>query len=234
MDCFGRRELLRRSMGGDKFTAKSWSSTQVCGLAAICLLLAIGVGYWARARFIASAVKPQAAKLAVAHAPAGEITLDQMKQEADKQAEPLLAQLRRSPDDPFLPAEIGKIYYQMRQFPMAAKYYEDSVRVKPDAAVLVKLGGAYHFDGNDDRAIDAWNHALRLDPNNPDALFNIGFVQWFARGNRKEAIAAWEKLLKTNPNHPKRAQVEELLSQAKQHPETPIAGNEQRPKDDGR
>ena len=157
-----------------------------------------------------------------------------MKQEADKQAEPLLAQLRRSPDDPFLPAEIGKIYFQMRQFPMAAKYYEDSVRVKPDATVLVKLGGACQFDGDDDRAIDAWDHALRLDPNNPNAPFNMVLCNGIARGNRKEAIVAWEKLLKTNPNHPKRAQVEELLSQAKQHPETPIAGNEQRPKDDGR
>jgi tetratricopeptide (TPR) repeat protein len=97
---------------------------------------------------------------------------------------------------------------------MAIKYYEDSVRVKPDAAVFVKLGGVCHFDGDDDKAIGAWNHALRLDPGNADALFNIGFVQWHARGNRKEAIAAWRKLLAMNPNHPKRAQVEELLAQA--------------------
>jgi hypothetical protein len=53
-----------------------------------------------------------------------------------------------------------------------------------------------------------------------------GVIQWHARGNRKEAIGAWQKLLKTNPNHPKRAQVEELLAQAKQRPENPIAGNE--------
>ena len=150
------------------------------------------------------------------------ISPGQLKQGADKQAEPLLARLRKSPDDPFLLAEIGKIYFQTHQFPMAAKYYEDSVRVKPDAIVFVKLGGAYHFDGDDDKAISAWNHALRLDPNNPDALFNIGFVKWHAQGDRKAAIAAWQKLLKTNPNHPKRAQVEELLAQAKQHSEAPM------------
>jgi cytochrome c-type biogenesis protein CcmH/NrfG len=214
-------------MEGNESMAKSWSSTQVYGLAVICLLLGIGIGYLARTPFQASAVKSQVARLAVAHAFSDvEITLDQLKQEADKQAEPLLARLQKSPDDPSLLAEIGKIYYQMRQFPTAAKYYEDSVRVKPDTIVLVKLGGAYHFDGDDDKAIGAWNHALRLDPNNPDALFNIGFVKWHAQGDRKAAIAAWQKLLKTNPNHPKRAQVEELLAQAKQHPETPMARNE--------
>ena len=157
----------------------------------------------------------QMARPAVAHASDIKITVDQLKQMADKQAEPLLARLRQSPDDPFLLTEIAKIYYQTRQFPMAAKYYEDSVRVKPDPVVLVKLGGAYHLEGDDDKAIGAWNHALRRDPNNPDALFNIGFVKWQA-GDRKAAIAAWQKLLKTNPNHPKRVQVEALLAQAKQ------------------
>jgi cytochrome c-type biogenesis protein CcmH/NrfG len=221
-------------MVSNESTAKSWRSTQVYGLALICLLSGISIGYFARARFQPAAVKSQVAKSAVAHASDVKITPDQLKQGADKQFEPLLAQLRNSPDDPFLLAEIGKIYYQTRQFPMAVKYYEDSVRVKPDAVVLVKLGGAYHFNKDDDKAIGAWNHALRLDPNNPDALFNIGYVEWQAKGNRKAAIAAWQKLLKTNPNHPKRAQVEELLAQAKQHPEAPMARNEQHTQAAGR
>jgi cytochrome c-type biogenesis protein CcmH/NrfG len=207
-------------MRRDSSTARSWRRKMVFGVVVICLLLGIGVAYWVRARLQAGAVKPQPAKLAVAHASDGKIPIDQLKQKADAQAELLLARLKKSPDDSALLAEIGKIYFQMRQFPIAAKYYEDSIKIKPDPAVLVKLGGAYHFGGEDDKAIGAWNHALDLDPNNPDALFNIGFVQWQIRGNRQEAIDAWQKLLKTNPNHPKRAQVEELLSLAKQHPKT--------------
>ncbi len=200
-------------------TAKSWSSLQVYALAAVCLLSGAGIGYLANSQFQTNAIKLQSASQ-VAHAADVTITSDQLKQEADKEAEPLMSRLRQSPDDPVLLAETGRIYYQMRQFSMAAKYYEDSVRVKPDAVVLVKLGGAYHFNGDDDKAIGAWNHALQLDPNNPDALFNIGFVKWHPRGNREAAIAAWQKLLETNPNHPKRAQVEELISQAKHHPVT--------------
>jgi cytochrome c-type biogenesis protein CcmH/NrfG len=189
--------------------------TQTCWLVVICSILIIGVAYLVRNSSQASADKPQATQPALAHASETQMALDQMKQEADRQAEPLLAQLRESPGDPVLLAEIGKIYYQMHQFPSAAKYYEDSIKAKPDAVILVKLGGAYHFEGEDDKAIRAWSDALRLDSSNADALFNIGFVQWQMRGNRKEAIAAWQKLLKTNPNHPKRAQVEELLAQAK-------------------
>jgi cytochrome c-type biogenesis protein CcmH/NrfG len=213
-------------MERNESTAKPWSRTRVCGLAVICLLLVCSITYLARASFEARPGTRQVERPAFAHASNVKITMDQLKQEADKQAEPLLARLRKSPDDPFLPAEIGKIYFQMHQFHVAATYYEDSVRLKPDAVVLVKLGGAYHFAGDDDKAMGAWNHALHLDPNNPDALFNVGFVAWHAQGNPKAAIAAWQKLLKTNPNHPKRTQVEELLAQAKQHLEVPMDGNE--------
>ena len=201
-------------------TAMSWRRTLVCGLALICLFLGISIWFFARTPFQESAVKPQFAGPAAVHAPDAATAIDQLKWEADKLAGPLLVRLRKSPDDPILLAEIGKVYYQMRQFPMAAKYYGDSARLKPDAAVFVKAGGAYHFAGDDDKAIGAWNHALRIDPNNPDALFNIGYVKWHAQGNAKAAIAAWQKLLETNPNHPKRAQVEEFLAQAEQHSET--------------
>ena len=213
-------------MEPNESTAKSWRRTQVCGFALICLFLSISIWFFVRVPFEASAVKsPVAGPVAVHFSDAG-TTVDPLKWEADKLAGPLLARLRKSPDDPSLLAEIGKTYYQMRQFLVSARYYEDSVRLKPDAVVLVKLGGAYHFAGDDEKAIGAWNHALRIDPNNPDALFNIGFVKWRSQGDRKAAIAVWQKLLKTNPNHPKRAQVEELLSQAKQQAAIPATGDE--------
>jgi cytochrome c-type biogenesis protein CcmH/NrfG len=207
-------------------TARSWRHAQICGIAVLCLLLGIGIWHFTRGPFAASAINPGVVEPASVRSLDAKITIDQLKQAADRQAEPLLAQLRKSPDDPFLLAEIGKVYFQMHQFSMAAKYYEDSIRLKPDATVLVKLGGAHHFGGDDDKAIDAWNQALHLDPNNPDALFNIGFVKWRVQGDRKAAISAWQKLLKTNPDHPKRALVEELLAKAKQRPETPMAGKE--------
>jgi cytochrome c-type biogenesis protein CcmH/NrfG len=212
-------------MERNESTAKLWSP-KVCLLAVICLLSGITIWHFSHTSLQASTVTHRVESPAVANASDMKLMIDRLEKEADKQAEPLLARLRKSPDDPFLLAEIGKIYYQMRRFSAATKYYEDSVRLKPDAVVLVKLGGAYHFSGDDDKAIGAWNHALHLDPGNPDALFNIGFVEWHAKGNPKAAIAAWQELLKTNPNHPKRTQVEELLAQAKQHLQIPMTRNE--------
>ena len=207
-------------------TTKRWGRARIFWLAGICLLSGISIWYFAHPPFQANAINPRAERLSAAPSSDMKIMIDQLQQEAGKQAEPLLARLRTSPDDPMLLAQIGKVFFQMRQFPMAAKYYKDSIRLKPDAVVLVKLGGAYHFSGDDDQAINAWNHALRLDPDNPDALFNIGFVEWHSKGNLKAAIDAWQRLLMTNPNHPKRPQVEALLAQAKQHLKIPVTGND--------
>ncbi len=63
-------------MEGTESTGKSWRSTQVYGLAVICLLSGIGIGYLARAPFQASAVKPQVARSAVARASDAKITPD--------------------------------------------------------------------------------------------------------------------------------------------------------------
>jgi len=211
-------------MERNQLTAKSRSRSQICVLSVLCLLFGSGAWYLAHSLSKTSSDVRQMETLSKP-ASAATVTPDQLKQMADKQAESLLARLQRTPEDAVLLSDIGKIYFQTGQFSVAVKYYEDSVRIKPDAAILVKLGGAYHFAGNDDKAISTWNRALSFDPNNPDALFNIGLVKWRAKRDREGAIAAWQKLLRTNPNHPKRDQVEKLLDQAKQRPETPIASN---------
>ena len=213
-------------MEGNESTARLWKSKQAYGLAMICLISGVVIGYLARTPFQSSAVKPQETGSTVAHASNVKIPADQLQPGADKETGLLLDQLRKSPNDASLLAELGKVYYQKRQFAMAAMYYEDSVRIKPDAAVFVNLGGTYHFDGEEEKAVSAWNQALRLDPNNPDALFNIGLVKLRSQGDPKAAIISWQKLLKTNPNHPKRAQVEALIAQAKRQSAVPVAGNE--------
>ena len=197
--------------------SKAWSSVKIYGIVGICLISVIGIAYLAGASFRTSASRPRVVEPVIAQESGMKTMPNSSRIEADNQAEALLARLREKPDDPLLLADIGKMYFQMRRFSMAAKYYDDSVRLKPDASVLVKLGGAYHYAGSDEKAIGAWNRALHLDPNNPDALFNIGFVKWHSQGDTKAAIDAWQRLLETNPTHPKRAQVEALIAQARRH-----------------
>jgi cytochrome c-type biogenesis protein CcmH/NrfG len=83
--------------------------------------------------------------------------------------------------------------------------------------VLNTLGGAYHFAGARDKALDAWQRALKIDPNHADSLVNIGLVKWREQGDATAAIAAWRQMLKCNPQHPQRAQVEKMIAQAEKH-----------------
>ncbi|HWR35236.1 MAG TPA: hypothetical protein VN622_05125 [Clostridia bacterium] len=202
---------------------KRWSNTQAYGLAIICLLLGITSGYLIHGPATPAAVPSdphQHVHELPPEASAIQPTPDQLKHMADKQTEPLLAKLEANPNDPDLLVQVGKAYLYARQFQTSIEYFEKSVKIKPDARVLTTLGGAYHFAGADDKALDAWDRALRIDPGYGDALVNIGLVKLQTESNPKAAIAAWRKMLKANPNHPQRAKVEAMIASAQEQIET--------------
>ena len=64
---------------------------------------------------------------------------------ADKQAAPLLEQLKSKPNDPALIAQIGNMYYDAQVFPMAIDYYQKVSGDRPEERV-----GAH---GHGDRAV---------------------------------------------------------------------------------
>jgi cytochrome c-type biogenesis protein CcmH/NrfG len=137
---------------------------------------------------------------------------------ADKQAEPILAQLKNSPSDPRLLAEAGNVYYDAQQYRAAIEYYDRALRVEPkNANVRTDMGTAYFYLGDSDRALQEFQTALKDDPKHGQTMFNMGMVQWQGKGDAPAAVATWEKLLKTVPDYPERARVEEMLAKAKQH-----------------
>ena len=200
----------------------SWTSMQAYVLATICLVVGIAVGYLLRGS-AASDSKPQPS--AAAAAPTGGVpamgsqpTPEQLKHMADKQAEPILTQLKNSPSDPKLLAEAGNVYYDAQQFRAAIEYYERALRVEPkNPNVRTDMGTAYFYLGDSDRAIKEFQTSLKDDPKHAQTMFNMGMVQWQGKGDAPAAIAIWEKLLKTVPDYPERAKVEEMLAKAKQH-----------------
>lgn len=195
-----------------------WNTRQAYFIAAVCFALGVIMGYLLRTPSPAPlASAPQAPqKRAAAPAPS-QPSPEQLQHMADKQAEPLLARLQQNPKDAAVLAELGKTYLYVRDFQRSTDYYERSVNIKPDPRVLTTLGGAYHLAGADDKAIDAWQRALKVDPAYADALYNIGLVKWQVESDPAGAIKVWNTLLKTNPNHPQRAQIEEMIARARQH-----------------
>jgi cytochrome c-type biogenesis protein CcmH/NrfG len=221
---------------GDTKSSATWTATQTYVTATLCLLIGLVVGYLLRGSATASSMRSAETRPATSMqvgnpgtADASQVTPDQLKRMGDKQAEPLLPELQKDPNNADLLAQIATAYFRARQFPMAAEYYERAARIEPTSEVLVSLSNSYHYAGSDDRAIETLNRALRVDPKSANALFNLGMLKWQAKNDPKGAIDTWQQLLKSNPNHPRRAQVEGMIAKAKQHMNMPAGTKTDKP-----
>jgi tetratricopeptide (TPR) repeat protein len=199
-------------------TQINWTSFQAYTLAIICLFAGIAAGWLLRGSQAPASASPQTAQAAAPQASSGQPTPEQMRRMADAQAAPLLEQLKSSPDDPALLANIGNIYYDTQQFPVAIDYYQRSLKAQPaNANVRTDLATAYWYAGNADSAIAEFNHALSYEPNQANALFNLGVVQWQGKMDVPGALATWQKLLDSNPNYENRDKVVSLMDQVRKH-----------------
>jgi tetratricopeptide (TPR) repeat protein len=140
---------------------------------------------------------------------------EELRKAADSQAAPLVEQLKADPTNAALLAQVGNLYYDAKQYPVAIEYYERSLKSSPkDASVRTDLGTAYWYKGDADTAIGEFQRALADEPDQANALFNLGIVKWNGKHDAAGAIADWKKLLATNPSFPARAKVEDLIAQA--------------------
>lgn len=217
-----------------QFAKTSWTSVQVYAMSALCLLAGVTVGYLVRGSkapaptITQTQMQPQSGSQAGA-LPTGvtpdQMTPDQMKGMAEKQAAPLLEQLKQNPNDTDTLMKIGGYYFAAQQFSAASTYYEKAANITPNADVLTKLSNAQFYGGQGEKAIATLDQALKLDPKYANALYNLGILKWQVRGDVKGAISSWEQLLKLIPqNNPSRANVEKMIARAKEHEKMPAGG----------
>jgi cytochrome c-type biogenesis protein CcmH/NrfG len=205
-------------------SSKSWMSPQAYVVAVLCLLIGVAAGYLLRGSDSSSpAANVQAAQQMPGVMGAGmQPTPEQLRHMAQKQAEPLLAELQSKPGDPALLANIGNIFYDAQQFKDAIDYYGRSLNAEPnDPGVRTDMGTAYFYLGNADRAITEFNTALKNDPKHAQTLFNLGLVKWQGKSDVAGAVEAWETLLRVVPDYPERERVEQLIARAKQRTNVP-------------
>lgn len=196
-----------------------WKTQQVYLMAVICLGLGLALGYL----FRGSETKPTA-QAAPAQAQASSAqqmpTLDQMKQMADKQAEPLLAQLKTDPNNAALLVQIGKVYEATHQFKEAADYFGKSLAIDPtNTAIRTEMASCLYYSGDADGAIAQLEQVVKADPKDANSLFNLGIMRWRGKDDAKGAVSAWQQLLQANPQlePDKKAQVKKLIAEAQQH-----------------
>jgi cytochrome c-type biogenesis protein CcmH/NrfG len=196
---------------------KFWSNTQAYSMAAICLILGVVVGYLVHAPAVASSNTPTAVVAPPPSTPASMPSAQDLKRMADKQVAPLIAELQKHPKDADLLTRIGTAYLAAQQYQSAQQYLQQAAAVKASPEILNELSFVEYSLGNVDQAIETLNRALKQDARNSKLLYNLGMYEWHGKSDPKAAIAAWQSFLKANPSDPKRAQVEQMIAQAKQH-----------------
>jgi cytochrome c-type biogenesis protein CcmH/NrfG len=213
----------------DSKSSQSWTSTQAYIMAVLCLLVGCAVGYLLRGSAGGSST-PAPAAIATGQQPGmpagmgggmGQQQMPspaQLKAMADKQATPLLEQLKTKPNDPALMSQIGNMYYDAQVFPTAIEYYQKSLSIDPkNGAVRTDLATALFYSKDFDNAIAQFDRALKDDPKNGNALFNRGIVKWQGKMDVNGAVADWQLLLKQNPNYDQADKVRMYMAQAKKH-----------------
>ena len=209
-----------------------WKWPQVMVICTVCLVVGILVGYLVRgsesqARPVASAASPAMTSQTApspTQMPGQMPSLQDMQRMADKQAEPLLAQLKSDPKNATLLNQVGLVYKTAHQFQEAASYFERSLQTDPtDIAVRADYASCLYFTGDVDGALRELNKSLTYDPKHAGVLMNIGIIKWKAKNDPDGAVEAWEKLLKYHPDFSQKEMVEHLIAEAKQSKKTSAA-----------
>jgi cytochrome c-type biogenesis protein CcmH/NrfG len=151
-----------------------WSSTQAYVLAVFCLLLGVGLGYLFRG---SAAPATAQASVATAAQPGG----NGMGSNAAQQ-----------PNSADVQAAVAQ----------AAAPLLDAVSKNPnDFDSLVKLGNLFYDGQQYPGAIQYYERALAIHPDNPDVRTDMGTAYWYT-GNADKAIEAMNGSLKYRPGHP--------------------------------
>lgn len=206
-------------MSNVKKTSHHWTSFQAHALSVLCLVIGLAGGWFIRgSQSSARPVETGSAASSQETGAMGQPTPEQLRHMAEKQAATVLDALQKDPANPELLAKIGNVYYDAQQYSVAIDYYQRSLKVQPaDASVRTDMATAYWYTGSADTAISEFNRALADEPNKPNALFNLGVVQWQGKMDIRRALATWQRLLDTNPNYEGKSKVVELMAQVKKH-----------------
>lgn len=208
--------------------SQGWTSTQAYVMAVVCLVVGCAVGYLLRGSVGGSsapapvaATQPQGMPQGGMGGGAGQQQMpspEQMKAMADKQAAPLLEQLKSNPNDAGVLAQLGNLYYDAQIFPVAIDYYQKALAIDPKkASVRTDLATALFYNKDPEHSIAEFDRALKDDPKNGNALFNRGIVKWQGKMDVNGALADWELLLKQDPNYEQADKVRMYIAQAKKH-----------------
>ncbi len=107
--------------------------------------------------------------------------------------------LEEQPDDAAGWFKLGRAYAVLGRQDAANSAYARAYKLTPDDPQVVAEYAAFLYNGDPEntggQVLDLFTRLLKLDPNNQDALWFLGFAS-FQHGDSKQALKYWEQLLK--------------------------------------
>jgi len=216
-------------------TNSTWTGTQTYGMAAVCLLIGVLVGYLVRGSAkpaVPVATGSAGIQQAAGGPPPGMAqqrmpSLEEMKRMADKQAEPLVGALKTDPRNVQLLNKTALTYKAAHQFKDAIVYFQKALEIDPkNVPIRTDMASCMYYTGDVDGALAELNKSLTYDPKHPGTLMNIGIIKWQGKNDVNGAIAAWQTLLKLNPNFPQKDVIEHMITEARQQQNTAQSANQ--------
>jgi cytochrome c-type biogenesis protein CcmH/NrfG len=200
----------------------AWRPAQAYTMAVVCLVIGLPIGYLIRGSAqpapnpaVVSSPASAPAPGSPHAGPSGMPTLDDMKRMATKQAEPLMVELDKKPNDAVLLNKVALTYKAAHQFDKAAEYFKKSVEADPtNIAVRDDYASCLYYLGEVDEALAQLGKSLTYDPKHAGTLYNIGMIQWKGKGDVDGAVSSWKKLLKLNPNLEGKQAIQQLIDEA--------------------
>ncbi|MBI2451609.1 tetratricopeptide repeat protein [Candidatus Pacearchaeota archaeon] len=103
-------------------------------------------------------------------------------------------------DSPILFHNIGVLYFKLGDLDRAIAYLEDSLRQEPDYSLAVQanlnLGNVFLKKGGvwTDYAEKQFKKILEMNPNQVDALYSLGALEYNERKNQERAFQYWSRI----------------------------------------
>jgi tetratricopeptide (TPR) repeat protein len=94
--------------------------------------------------------------------------------------------------------QLANFLFDAHQMPEAKKYYERVLQLDAKhTAARLELSVCYYHEQNFEKAVSLMNEILSYEPNNQDAMYNLGSLYAAVQKNA-EAITWWKRVIQAN------------------------------------
>ena len=129
-----------------------------------------------------------------------------------KKIQELIKQTEAEPSKPDVWSLLGNAYFDADLPEEAIAAYNRALALKPeDTNVLNDQGAMYQQKGDFKNALSNFEKAVKIDPNNLESLYNIGYVHAFDLNNIPKALEIWKRYLELDKNSETAKQVQSFV-----------------------